>query len=73
MKRVELEVLRIRLGLTKEEMAEKCGINRNTYASIERGISSGSDKFWLNVMKLGNLTPDELFKIQYENHLSKQE
>lgn len=73
MRRVELEVLRTRLGFTQQDMADKCEIKRGTYSKIERGLSNGNEKFWLNVMRVGNLTPEQLFQIQYEIQLSKQE
>ena len=73
MQRLKLKLLRVKLGYTQEEMANKCGIKRNTYSSIEKGTGKGSEDFWFNVMKVGELNPNQLFEIQYENKLSKQE
>lgn len=72
-KRINLKVLRTRHNLTQEEMAKKCGIHRGGYSLIEAGTRSGTPRFWLNLKTAFDLTPDELFKIQYEIHLSKQE
>lgn len=73
MQRMKLKLLRTSLGYTQEEMANKCGIKRNTYSKIEQGIGKGNEQFWFNVMKIGNLNPNQLFEIQYEIQLSKQE
>lgn len=36
MKGITLEMARVRIGLTQEELAKKLGITRNTYAKYEK-------------------------------------
>lgn len=45
----DLPVLRVRMGASQEEMAEKIGISRQTYNSIEKGRTEMS---WMVFMAL---------------------
>ena len=43
---IELKVLRVKLGLTQQQMADKIGCDRSTYIAIENGQRKGSVNFW---------------------------
>lgn len=45
------------LKLSQQAMADKIGVNRETYASIERGARDGSLKFWRKLQTAFNI-PD---------------
>jgi DNA-binding XRE family transcriptional regulator len=47
--RKNLKMLRIENDLTQEQMAERLGVTRVTYANVENGKSKGSITFWLAV------------------------
>lgn len=65
-RRTLLASLRAKLGLTREEMANKCEINRSTYSQIERGTTYGSVKFWRNLMVEFDLEPYQLCEMMFE-------
>ena len=44
--------------LSQQAMADIIGVNRETYASIERGARNGSMTFW-NKLKTAFTIPDE--------------
>lgn len=67
MKRIKLKQFRIGLDITQEEMAKRCGISRGVYSSIEQGRIPGQSIFWLNLKNEFNLSPTEVWEMQYEN------
>ena len=52
-----LYMFRHSLKLSQQAMADKIGVNRETYASIERGARDGSLKFWRKLQTAFNI-PD---------------
>lgn len=65
-RRTLLAALRGRFGLTREEMANKCNVNRNTYSQIEQGTTNGSVKFWQCLMIEFDLEPYQLCEMMFE-------
>ena len=65
-KRLKLKLLRIRLDLNQTEMAKRCKVNRATYSLIELGKQAGTANFWLNLKNEFNLSPNEVWMMQYE-------
>ena len=49
--RTNLKLLRVKYGLTQEEMAKRIGVTRTTYCNIENGKSEGGMFFWLGLKK----------------------
>ena len=56
--RTSLKQFRIGQHLTQNEMAEKIGVSRATYAYVENGKRGGSQTFWRN-LKFAFDVPDE--------------
>lgn len=46
--------------LSQQGIADKIGVNRETYASIERGARDGSLKFWRKLQAAFNIPDNEL-------------
>lgn len=65
-KRLKLKQLRIGLDLNQTKMAVRCKIDRNTYSLIELGKREGSADFWFNLKKEFNLSPEQVWAMQYE-------
>ena len=66
-KRLKLKQFRIGLDLKQNEMANKCGVSRGIYSAIEQGKLFGSPEFWFNLKTKFNLSPDEIWDMQYES------
>lgn len=49
--RLNLRLLRVKNGLTQDQMAERLGVTRSTYCNIENGKSDGRGVFWMTVEK----------------------
>ena len=43
---IELKLLRVKEGLTQQQMAEKIGCDRSTYIAVENGQRKGGVNFW---------------------------
>ena len=41
-----LYMFRHKMRMSQQAMADKIGVNRETYASVERGARDGSMSFW---------------------------
>lgn len=65
--RVELKVLRIRHGLSREEMAKRCGVNFSTYSAIEAGSRNGRPCFWEQIQKSFNIPDCDMWKLMKNN------
>ena len=50
-----LYMFRHNLKLSQQAMADKIGVNRETYASIERGARNGSMTFWRKLQLAFNI------------------
>lgn len=62
--RKELKFLRIEHSISQKELAEKIGISTGAYALIERGVKTGSDKTWLKLQEVFNLTDEQTWKLK---------
>lgn len=62
-KRLELMAFRARHDLSQQEMADKLGINRSTYAMIERGQRRGSDAMWATLQAAFGIPDAEMWKL----------
>ena len=48
---MQIKILRLRLGLSQEELADKCGFDRTYISMLERGTRNPS---FLNLLKLSD-------------------
>ncbi len=56
-----IQLARLKMGLTQENLAEKCDVSTNYISSLERGITSGSIPLIINICNILNITPNFLF------------
>lgn len=63
-KRQALRLLRVKYDLTQEQMAERLGVDRGTYANIELGKRRGSIEFWETVQKEFNIPDADMYALQ---------
>ena len=49
--RKNLYMLRHSHRLTQKEMAERLGVTRTTYRNVESGVTAGSVKFWVALVR----------------------
>lgn len=61
--RTNLKVLRVRLNLTQDEMADKIGCARATYAAIEAGKREGRKEFWISLQKTYNIPNEKMWEL----------
>lgn len=73
--RKNLQLFRIRHNLTQEQMADKIGVSRACYQSVESGTRNGSTEFMRKLKKAFNLTGDETFELMEvtENEPNRKE
>ena len=65
---LSLKTFRANLGLSQEEMATRCKVNRSTYSQIEQGKTRGSKEFWSNLKAEFNLSADDIWAMQYASN-----
>ena len=65
-KRLKLKGFRAGKGLNQTQMAKMCGVSRAIYSLIELGKQQGTADFWLNLKTEFNLSPAEVWEMQYE-------
>lgn len=58
-----LKILRVRQGLTQEEMAQKLTMSRQAYAKIENGQGDGNITFWSKVQRTFNISSEEMWDL----------
>lgn len=58
-----LKILRVRQGLTQEEMARKLTMSRQAYAKIENGQADGNITFWSKVQRTFNISSEEMWDL----------
>lgn len=58
-----LKVIRVRYGLTQEEMAGKLSMSRQAYAKIENGQIYGSISFWSKVQHVFKISSEEMWNL----------
>lgn len=57
-----IQLARLKMGLTQETLAEKCNVSTNYISSLERGITSGSIPLIIDICNVLNVTPNFIFK-----------
>lgn len=67
-----IKALRLKLKLSQEKFAEKLESETKMISKIETGVSFTSSETIASICQAFDVTPDELFKINY-NFLSKNE
>lgn len=65
--RLNLKIFRMKMMLKQEEMAEKLGMSRSHYASIENGSRNGTQEFWFNLQKVFDLSDEEAWGLMRKN------
>ena len=58
-----LKILRVRRGLTQEEMARKLTMSRQAYAKIENGQGDGNITFWSKVQRIFDISSEEMWDL----------
>lgn len=58
-----LKILRVRNGLSQEEMARKLTMSRQAYAKIENGLGNGNITFWSKVQRVFNISSEEMWDL----------
>lgn len=62
-KNLALKVLRIKHGLTQEEMAKKLLVSRGFYAKIENGQENGNISFWSKLQRTFKISSEEMWDL----------
>lgn len=62
--RTNLKLFRVKHQLTQEDMADKIGCIRCTYAAIENGTRNGRDFFWESLQKAFNIPDEDMWKLK---------
>jgi len=60
-----IKEIRIKLGLTQEELAKKAGVRRETIIFLEQGKYNPSLKLAYDVAKTLKMPVDKLFSLEY--------
>lgn len=58
-----LKLLRVRSGLTQEEMATRLTISRQTYSKIENGSADGNIAFWSTVQREFKISSEKMWSL----------
>lgn len=66
-----LKIIRVKNGLTQEEMARKLGMSRQNYGLIETGKAPGNIRFWSKLQKTFNLSGEEMWSVISDKDLTK--
>lgn len=61
MKELNMQELRIKNGLTQDEVAKETGVSKDYISMIERGVRNPSDKMKERLAKLYNTTVVQIF------------
>lgn len=64
MKRLQLKALRIKLGLTQQEMADRLGRSRASYIAIENGVRNPHAGFWEKLQQEFNIPDEKMYCLQ---------
>lgn len=57
-----IQLARLKMGLTQENLAEKCNVSTNYISSLERGVTSGSIPLIIDICNILHITPNYIFK-----------
>lgn len=60
--RTELKVLRVKQKMTQAQFAEKIGVGRALYASIENGSRNGTLEFWQKFKDAFGIPENEIWR-----------
>lgn len=66
--RKNLYMFRMSQLLTQEQMADKIGCIRCTYAAIENGTRNGRDYFWESLQKAFNIPDAEMWELKKKDN-----
>ena len=58
-----LKMLRLKNGLSQEEMARKLGMSRQNYGLIETGKAPGNIRFWSKVQQEFNISGADMWEL----------
>ena len=61
MKNLKLKSARAALDLSQEELAQKCGVSRQTISAIEKGDYNPTINLCISICKILGKTLDDLF------------
>ena len=61
--RTNLKLLRVKVGLSQEEMSNKIGCSRATYSAIEKGARTGGCKFWEQLQQAFFIPSSEMWDL----------
>ena len=64
MKNLRLKSARAALDLSQEELANKCGVSRQTISAIEKGDYNPTINLCISICKVLGKTLDEIFWIE---------
>lgn len=56
-----IQIARLKKGLTQEALAEKCNVSTKYISAIERGISSGSVSLIIDICNTLDVSPNYIF------------
>ena len=56
-----IQIARLKKGLTQEVLSEKCNVSTKYISSIERGISAGSVSLIIDICNVLDVTPNYIF------------
>ena len=62
-----IQIARLKKGLTQEILAEKCNLSTKYISTIERGISSGSISLIIDICNILDITPNYVFSNTIKN------
>ena len=70
--RLKLKKLRIDMGLTQNELAQKIGISRSFYTNIENGKANPTLKTALKLKKVLDYSEDDIFFVSDVKEVNKK-
>ncbi len=62
-----IQIARLKKGLTQEALSEKCNVSTKYISAIERGISSGSISLIIDICNALDVTPNYIFNNTIKN------
>lgn len=68
-----IQLARLKMGLTQENLAEKCNVSTNYISSLERGVTAGSIPLIIDICNILNVSPNFIFKHCIESEKLKSD
>lgn len=62
-----IQIARLKKGLTQEALSEKCNVSTKYISAIERGVSSGSISLIIDICNTLDVTPNYIFNSTISN------